>query len=255
MSFNFLAEANPDMKATLDLQNMTQEHLFAVEAAKLAQFKALQQHLAPEVGALSVPELTVAAAPAPPSVPTVPASCSERSQDQASESSNPSCDPAANLASHPSSTSLKQPGAAEELAGLQQNGSSKSGSKSLLDMTEEERVKRRREINRISQRRIRERRTKEVDSLRAQVGQLQAENQMVVSRLESVSKEKSELLMQVQELTDKWRQCIAENAQINKENIELRNSLQHLNSLLGIPTSAGFASVPQQNGTSYAPTT
>lgn len=41
---------------------------------------------------------------------------------------------------------------------------------SLLDMTEEERVRRRREINRNSQRRIRERRIKELEELRTEVG-------------------------------------------------------------------------------------
>lgn len=41
---------------------------------------------------------------------------------------------------------------------------------SLLDMTEDERVRRRREINRNSQRRIRERRIKELEELRTEVG-------------------------------------------------------------------------------------
>lgn len=40
---------------------------------------------------------------------------------------------------------------------------------SLLDMTEDERVRRRREINRNSQRRIRERRMKELEELRTEV--------------------------------------------------------------------------------------
>lgn len=242
MSYNFL-ETNPDLKVTLDLQNVTPEQIFAIEAAKL-HYKACGQLPTEE-------PLNIMAIGAAPTIGTAP--CSDPSNEQASDSSNPSSEPAAHMASHPSSASLKQPLGSEDLVGLQGNSSSKSLSKSLMDMTEEERVKRRREINRISQRRIRERRNKEVDALRGQVGQLQAENQLVLSRLEGISKEKSDLLLQVQELTDKWRQCISENAQINKENIELRNSLQHLNSLMGIPTSVGFAALAPQNGAPYCP--
>ena len=43
---------------------------------------------------------------------------------------------------------------------------------SLLDMSEAERIRRRREINRNSQRRIRERRMKELEELRTEVGRL-----------------------------------------------------------------------------------
>jgi hypothetical protein len=46
----------------------------------------------------------------------------------------------------------------------------------------------------------------------------------------------------LQDLTEKWQQSIAENAWLNRENIQLRNSLQQLNSL--VTGSAGAAAGP-----------
>ncbi len=46
----------------------------------------------------------------------------------------------------------------------------------------------------------------------------------------------------VQELTETWQQSIAENAWLNRENIQLRSSLQQLNALVTGGSNSG--SVP-----------
>jgi hypothetical protein len=66
-----------------------------------------------------------------------------------------------------------------------------------------------------------------------------------------------------QDLTEKWQQSIAENAWLNRENIQLRNSLQQLNSLVagtagaaaaagGGPPGPGAASVAGGGGSGQA---
>jgi hypothetical protein len=54
-----------------------------------------------------------------------------------------------------------------------------------------------------------------------------------------------------QDLTEKWQQSIAENAWLNRENIQLRNSLQQLNSLVANGTTAtpGGPTPPQNTPT------
>lgn len=47
------------------------------------------------------------------------------------------------------------------------------------------------------------------------------------------------LLLLPQDLTEKWQQSIAENAWLNRENIQLRNSLQQLSSLVANGTAGG----------------
>lgn len=47
-----------------------------------------------------------------------------------------------------------------------------------------------------------------------------------------------------QDLTEKWQQSIAENAWLNRENIQLRNSLQQLNSLVANGTTAAATGGP-----------
>lgn len=104
---------------------------------------------------------------------------------------------------------------------------------SLLDMSESERVQRRRAINRNSQRRIRERRMKELEELRTETGRLQEENERLVRQVECITAEKAELLRQTQDITEKWQQSIAENAALNRENLQLRTTHQQL---AGLPT-------------------
>jgi hypothetical protein len=48
----------------------------------------------------------------------------------------------------------------------------------------------------------------------------------------------------LQDLTEKWQQSIAENAWLNRENIQLRNSLQQLNSLVAGTAGAAAAAGP-----------
>lgn len=47
----------------------------------------------------------------------------------------------------------------------------------------------------------------------------------------------------LQDLTEKWQQSIAENAWLNRENIQLRNSLTQLNSLVAGTTGAAGPAV------------
>lgn len=118
---------------------------------------------------------------------------------------------------------------------------------SLLDMTEDERVRRRREINRNSQRRIRERRMKELEELRTETTRLHQENDQLVRQVECVTAEKAELLRQIQEITEKWQQSIAENAVLNRENLQLRSSLQQMTGIPGVVTGSVAGGVPSQD--------
>lgn len=56
------------------------------------------------------------------------------------------------------------------------------------------------------------------------------------------------LLLLLQDLTEKWQQSIAENAWLNRENIQLRNSLQQLNSLVANGTAGGPGGPPPPPG-------
>ncbi|GMH36561.1 hypothetical protein BSKO_04429 [Bryopsis sp. KO-2023] len=117
---------------------------------------------------------------------------------------------------------------------------------SLLDMTEDERVRRRREINRNSQRRIRERRMKELEELRTETTRLHQENDQLLRQVECVTAEKAELLRQIQEITEKWQQSIAENAVLNRENLQLRSSLQQMTGIPSVVTGSIAGGVPSQ---------
>ncbi|KAF6266224.1 hypothetical protein COO60DRAFT_1473949 [Scenedesmus sp. NREL 46B-D3] len=117
------------------------------------------------------------------------------------------------------------------------------------DCSEDERVRRRREINRNSQKRIRERRTKEMESVRHESEKLQQDNDLLLRQVEGLTLEKADMLRQIQDLTEKWQQSIAENAWLNRENIQLRNSLQQLNSLVAGSTGAAAGlQVPSSGG-------
>eukprot|EP00775_Hariotina_reticulata_P003548 gene3548-3817_t len=78
-----------------------------------------------------------------------------------------------------------------------------------------------------------------MDGLKTEAKQLQVDNDMLLKQVESLTLEKADMLRQIQDLTEKWQQSIAENAWLNRENIQLRNSLQQLNSLV-----AGAAAPP-----------
>ncbi|CAD7698895.1 unnamed protein product [Ostreobium quekettii] len=118
------------------------------------------------------------------------------------------------------------------------------GRASLLDMSETERIRRRREINRNSQRRIRERRSKELDELRTEATRMQHESEQLIRQVECITAEKAELLRQIQDLTEKWQQSIAENAVLNRENLQLRSSLQQLTGLPGMVAGSIAGGVP-----------
>eukprot|EP00210_Caulerpa_lentillifera_P004857 g4637.t1 len=94
------------------------------------------------------------------------------------------------------------------------------------DLTEEQRLERRREINRNSQRRIRKRRAREVDELRSQCSQFRQENQKLLRQIEFINVEKVDLLRQIQEITEKWQQSIKDNALLNREILLLRSEQQ-----------------------------
>jgi len=88
--------------------------------------------------------------------------------------------------------------------------------------TEEERLRRRRQINRNSQRRIRERRAKELEDLRSEFQRLRLENDRLHRQSERMAAEKTELLRQLKDVTEKWQTSISENALLNKEIVQLR---------------------------------
>ena len=107
--------------------------------------------------------------------------------------------------------------------GERRRASSSSVSESL---TEEERLKRRRQINRNSQRRIRERRAKELEELRSEYVRIRHDNDQLHRQNECIAAEKTELLRQLQEITEKWQQTISENAILNREIVQLRTQLE-----------------------------
>jgi len=115
---------------------------------------------------------------------------------------------------------------------------------SLLDMSESERIRRRREINRNSQRRIRERRMKELDELRTETTRMHHDNEQLIRQVDCITAEKAELLRQIQDLTEKWQQSIAENAVLNRENLQLRSNLQQLTGLPGVVPGSISGGVP-----------
>jgi hypothetical protein len=86
--------------------------------------------------------------------------------------------------------------------------------------------------------------------LSLQSTKLQADNDSLLKQVEALTLEKADMLRQVQDLTEKWQQSIAENAWLNRENIQLRNSLQQLNSLVsggGGPGGSGGPPPPAQH--------
>eukprot|EP00210_Caulerpa_lentillifera_P002717 g2597.t1 len=94
------------------------------------------------------------------------------------------------------------------------------------NLTEAERIERRRAINRDSQRRIRERKLQEVEALRAQCIRYRYENEQVLLQMECINAEKANLLRQIQETTEKWQQAINENAMLNREILHLQSERQ-----------------------------
>lgn len=99
-------------------------------------------------------------------------------------------------------------------------------------LTEEERLKRRRQINRNSQRRIRERRAKELEDLRSEFLRVRHENEQLRRQHEVVSAEKTELMRQVKETTDNWQQTISNNAILNREILQLKARVEELESII-----------------------
>jgi len=93
-------------------------------------------------------------------------------------------------------------------------------------LTEEERLKRRRQINRNSQRRIRERRAKELEELRSEYMRVRHENDQLHRQNECIAAEKAELLRQLQEITEKWQQTISDNAILNREILQLKARIE-----------------------------
>lgn len=93
-------------------------------------------------------------------------------------------------------------------------------------MTEEERLRRRRQINRNSQRRIRERRAKELEELRREYMRVRHENDTLHRQNECIAAEKAELLRQLQEITEKWQQTISDNAILNREILTLKTKIE-----------------------------
>lgn len=64
--------------------------------------------------------------------------------------------------------------------------------------------------------------------------------------MECVTAEKAELLRQIQEITEKWQHSIAENAVLNRENLQLRTSLQQITGITSVVTGSIAGGVPAQ---------
>lgn len=92
-------------------------------------------------------------------------------------------------------------------------------------VTEEDRKRRRQDINRQSARRIRERRSHELESLKQQVNNLQHQQQLLLRYAAQLAREKNALVQRTLELTERWNQAAAEN-------LELRQRMQEVGQAL-----------------------
>ncbi len=84
-----------------------------------------------------------------------------------------------------------------------------------------------------------------------QVARLAGENESLSQQLSVVTLEKAEMLRHVQELTEKWQQSVSETAWLNKENIQLRSSLQQLNVIVGAALAQGSSLQGATEATAY----
>lgn len=71
-----------------------------------------------------------------------------------------------------------------------------------------------------------------------QSSKLQVENDTLLKQLEGLTLEKADMLRQIADLTEKWQQCVAENAWLNRENIALRSTAEQLRSMLASGSSS-----------------
>ncbi|CAL8470404.1 g9946 [Coccomyxa elongata] len=106
----------------------------------------------------------------------------------------------------------QQTGNSDDGGGLQDGGSSQK--RKTAPLTEEERKKRRKEINRQSARRIRERKSNEMESLRQQVAHLQGQVQLLLRHAANLGKEKTDLMQRNMELTERCNMAAGENAEL-----------------------------------------
>lgn len=89
---------------------------------------------------------------------------------------------------------------------------------------------------------------------------MRADNEALSQQAEALAKEKAGVLQQAQELTARWQASVSENAALNRENIQLRNTLSHLNAMLAAGSAAPAVaplpppSLPQVPPASTGPT-
>ncbi|KAL0042700.1 hypothetical protein WJX79_008153 [Trebouxia sp. C0005] len=89
-----------------------------------------------------------------------------------------------------------------------------AGTKRKGPMTEEDKKRRRQEINRQSARRIRERRSHEMERLKQQNALLQHQLGQLLKYASSLAREKNVLVQRTMELTERWNQAAAENIEL-----------------------------------------
>lgn len=94
-------------------------------------------------------------------------------------------------------------------------------------MEEEERLLvRRREINRNSQKRSRERKAKELEEWREKFMQVAFEKDCIVEEKAELSKKYEKLSKKYEELMEKWHQTISDNAILNQEILTLKAKIK-----------------------------
>ncbi|DBA93774.1 TPA: hypothetical protein ACH3X3_013834 [Trebouxia sp. C0006] len=89
-----------------------------------------------------------------------------------------------------------------------------AGTKRKGPMTEEDKKRRRQEINRQSARRIRERRSHEMERLKQQNALLHHQLGQLLKYASSLAREKNVLVQRTMELTERWNQAAAENIEL-----------------------------------------
>lgn len=76
---------------------------------------------------------------------------------------------------------------------------------------------------------------------------MQHDNNQLLRQVECITAEKADLLRQIQETTEKWQHSVAENAVLNRENLQLRSSLQQITGITSLVTGSIAGGIPAQN--------